>query len=203
MQVSFSEPLVKSTPLSWASNAILKLDCLLSDHAYCERKAAAFALGLLQRYGHFYPEHVELSKLIREEMRHYEMVLKILNAKGMSLLRLPACGYARNLRLIIVEEEPLRHVQLLLVAAIIEARSCERFEVLAKVLDGIDDKLSVFYNKLALAERRHHMLYTNLACQFMNETEVLSELQKIAEIEQSWLEQNPLKYMMHSGVAII
>lgn len=202
MLLSFSEPLLKSTPLYWAHFVSKRLDLLLSDHAYCERKAAAFAIGLLQRYGHFYDNHLSLSKLVREEMRHYELVLNILKSRNLGLVRLPASGYARNLQKAVVTDEPLRHIRLLLVAAVIEARSCERFEVLAKYLSGIDDNLAVFYNKLALAEKRHHMLYIRMACKLTSEKDVIKNLQEVSELEQTWLDQSSIGINMHSGLLL-
>lgn len=202
MQVSFLEPLISPTPIAWGKQAVEKLHWLLSDHAYCERKAAAFAIGLLQKYGHFYKDHMPLSKLVREEMRHYELVLRILETNNLALIRLPACGYARNLRSAVVEDEPLRHIRMLLIAAIIEARSCERFEVLSECLRGVDNKLATFYSKLALAEKRHHLLYVEMACELMSESLVLENLQLLSELEQGWLEQNISTSSMHSGILI-
>lgn len=200
MPISFAEPLIAKTPDSWGLFVLDNLKLLLSDHAYCERKAANFALSLLQRYGHLYPEHAPLSKLVREEMRHYELVLRILNSRSEVLARSATSGYARHLRLSLSSSEPARHIQMLLIAALIEARSCERFFVLSRVLSGVDEKLSVFYYKLAMAEQRHHLLYTNLACALYDPDLVLTFLQDLSSIEHAWLAENRLDYRMHSGI---
>lgn len=201
MSLSFEEPLISKTPLSWGRNVVNKLDHLLSDHAACERKAAAFGLGLLQRYGHFYKDQALISKLVREEMRHYELVLKIINVKHLKLIRTTTSAYAKNLRATLQDDEPIRHIQHLLVAAIIEARSCERFEVLSQCLKGIDDKLAVFYNKLALAEKRHHLLYIDLARALTDDSLVMQLLSEISNKEHFWLQNNKFSYRMHSGLA--
>lgn len=203
MTICFEQPLLRETPVEWGLFVINKLDLLLSDHAYCERKAAGFALGLLQRYGHFYDSHVNLSKLVREEMRHYELVLRILKTRFATLARLSNSGYAKYLRSILDTAEPKRHIQLLLIAVLIEARSCERFFVLARVLNGIDNKLSTFYYKLALAEKRHHMLYINIACMLMPSDFVLDLLHDLSKKEQNWLDMNLIDYRMHSGLKFL
>lgn len=200
MSINFAEPLLIKTPEQWGLFVINDLQSLLSDHAYCERKAAGFALGLLQKYGHFYPEHSPLSKLIREEMRHYELVLKILANRNLALVRLTSGGYARYLRAQVVEEEPIRHVQLLIIAALIEARSCERFEVLAQVLGSDEQALATFYHKLALAERRHHLLYLTMASKILSANKVQELLFELSNAESDWLQANPLSFHMHSGL---
>lgn len=203
MTVTFLEPLIAKTPKSWGFFVIQDIRLLLSDHAFCERKAAGFALGLLQRYGHFYQEHSSLSKLVREEMRHYELVLRLLKNRSQELARSASSGYAKHLRAQLQDDEPIRHIQMLLVAAIIEARSAERFVVLAEVLNGIDSKLATFYHKLALAEQRHHMLYIEIACNLMQSKQVLKLLNQLAEQEHSWLISNNFEYRMHSGIQLI
>ena len=199
--ISFEQPLISCTPSAWASYVCSDLGLLLSDHALCERKAAAFALGLLQRYGAIYNDHASLSRLVREEMRHYELVIKIIKSKKFKFYKSSPNFYARNLRNILVNDEPIRHVQNLAIAAIIEARSCERFEVLSKYLSDIDSKLALFYSKLALAEKRHHMLYLDMACKFMSRSNVLDILKEVAVQEQDWIDNNNLTFRMHSGVS--
>jgi tRNA-(ms[2]io[6]A)-hydroxylase len=149
------------TPARWVEAALAQQDVLLIDHANCEKKAAATAFNLMFRYGERLPELQEaLSRLAREELRHFEQAARILRARGIGYRPLTAARYAEGLRRHLRKKEPERFTDLLVIGAFIEARSCERFGALAPVLDG---ELSAFYHGLDAAESRHFRLYLGMA----------------------------------------
>ena len=152
--------LAAATPQAWYDAARERWRELLIDHAACEKKAASSALSLLFTYAEDMPFGRALSRLAREELRHYEQVLARLNEAGIPYRRLPPGRYAVNLRRAVARLEPARRLDLLLVAGLIEARSCERFAGLVHRLPG---SLPAFYAALAHAESRHGALYWGFA----------------------------------------
>src|SRR5690348_2175232 len=116
-----------ATPKAWVKAAVVQPDVLLIDHANCEKKAAATALNLMFRYGERLPDLQDgLSKLAREELRHFEQVTRILRRRGVAYKPLTAARYAEGLRKHLRKQEPQRLTDLLVIGAFIEARSCER-----------------------------------------------------------------------------
>lgn len=152
--------LAVETPASWVEAAIADLDLLLVDHAHCEHKAASTALALIRRY----PERSELvdrlSRLAREELRHLEQVMAVLRSRGSRLRHLRASGYARALNDAVRRDEPGRLGDSLIVGALIEARSCERFAALVPALEAAgEERLARFYGGLLASEARHFQEY--------------------------------------------
>ena len=152
--------LLSPTPDSWVDEAVARIPELLLDHANCELKAASTALGMIYRY----PERAGLvnrmSRLAREELRHFEQVRQILQDMQMPFERLSASRYAGKLREALRQGEPQRLLDLLLAAALIEARSCERF---AAVAPRLPEPLRNFYRGLLASEARHFQHYLALA----------------------------------------
>lgn len=151
-----------STPAAWveAAAAPAALPVLLVDHANCEKKAAATALAMLFRYEQHDALTERLSRLAREELRHFEQVRRLMRSRGIAWRRLPASRYAAGLAAAACHGEPGRLVDRLIAGAFIEARSCERFALLAPRLD---DALRRFYGGLLAAEARHFRHYLELA----------------------------------------
>lgn len=148
------------TPDSWIDLARNRIPDLLVDHAQCEKKAASSAMQLMFRY----PEDEEMagkmSKLAREELRHFEQVLKIMQGKGIADRKQTAARYASGLKEHIRKSEPARLVDSLIIGAFIEARSCERF---ARLVPYLDSELGQFYSGLLESEGRHYRSYLDLA----------------------------------------
>ena len=154
--------LLKPTPASWLEAAAADIDALLADHAHCELKAAQSALSLVARFGGEHPGLVEpLSALAREETQHFRLVFDRLRGRGASVGVPARDEYVGALRQAakVDAEHPL--LDRLLVCALIEARSCERFKVLSEGLD--DTALADFYAGLMAAEARHFTLFAGLA----------------------------------------
>ena len=148
------------TPAEWTGAAVRSLDDLLIDHANCEKKAASTALALMFRYEGQADLVHRMSRLAREELRHFEQVQGILSERGIAWRRLEASRYARGLREHVRQGGPERLVDLLVIGAFIEARSCERFALVAPMLDK---DLGRFYRGLLASEARHFEQYLALA----------------------------------------
>lgn len=148
------------TPQAWVDDALDNSELLLIDHANCEKKAASTALNLMYRYVDNYTLLNKMSRLAREELRHFEQVLAIMKRRGIVYEQIDASRYAGQLRKSVATSEPQRLVDTLIIGAIIEARSCERFATLAPCLD---DELQAFYLSLLKSEARHYQDYLSLA----------------------------------------
>ncbi len=111
------------TPQRWIEQALKHIDVLLLDHANCEKKAAATALNLMYRYAGNHTLLNKMSRLAREELRHFEQVIAIMQQRGIDYPQISASRYAGGLRKSMRNTEPGRMVDTLLVGAIIEARS--------------------------------------------------------------------------------
>ncbi len=148
------------TPDAWVAAALDSLDILLIDHANCEKKAAGTALNMLFRYVDQPALLTALSKVAREELRHFEQVLKVMHSRGVTYRHLSPSRYAAGLFARVGKREPARVVDTLIVGAIIEARSCERFHRLSLSVDG---DLGRFYGDLLASEARHFRIYLSLA----------------------------------------
>jgi tRNA 2-(methylsulfanyl)-N6-isopentenyladenosine37 hydroxylase len=190
--------LAAATDPAWAPRALGRLPELLVDHAHCEKKAAGTAVQLLFRY----PQHAELlaplSKLAREELVHFEQLLALLAERGLAFGRHRASPYAGRLRERERPREPERLQDTLLCCALIEARSCERFGLLAEAAE--DPALAGFYRRLLDAEARHHGIYLSLAHSLAPQAEVEARLRELAEHEAAVLAEARFSGHLHSGM---
>ncbi|MBB3140670.1 tRNA-(ms[2]io[6]A)-hydroxylase [Halomonas organivorans] len=148
------------TPDAWIDEALANPELLLIDHAQCEKKAASTAMSLLYRYVDQPLLLSKMSQLAREELLHFEQVVKLMEARGIAYRHISASRYAEGLRRHVRTEEPGRLVDILIVGALIEARSCERF---ARLIPHLDDELAKFYRGLVKSEGRHYEDYLMLA----------------------------------------
>ena len=183
------------TPARWIENALENQDLLLIDHAHCEKKAASTALSLMYRYVGNTDLLNRMSRLAREELRHFEQVLAIMKRRDIRYRHLSPARYASGLRAVVRGEEPGRLVDLLIVGAIIEARSCERFAALAPYLD---ETLADFYSGLLRSEARHYRDYLRLAEQ-ANGGPVDARVHEFLRAEQSLIESPDSEFRFHSG----
>lgn len=155
--------LASATDPQWGRAAASAIDEVLLDHAHLEKRAAATALGLTFRY----PEHasllVPLSELAREELAHFELVVRHIRHRGGEFRRLEPSPYAQRLLEVVRRGEPERLIDTLICCAMIEARSCERMQVLAAGLrDRQELDLARMYEGLLACEARHHNTYLDL-----------------------------------------
>jgi tRNA-(ms[2]io[6]A)-hydroxylase len=189
--------LASTTPADWAHRAAQAMPEILLDHAHCEKKAASTAVNLIFRY----PEHgallLPLSRLAREELAHFEEVLRVMAARGLAYRRQRPSPYAGKLMTVLRPTEPHRLLDTLLACAFIEARSCERMRLLAGALD--DPELVDLYRGLLAAEARHHRLYVDLAEALFPAAEVAARLDEVARHEAAALVDAPLEPRLHNG----
>jgi tRNA-(ms[2]io[6]A)-hydroxylase len=172
------------------------LDEVLIDHAHCEKKAAGVAMNLLFSY----VDHVELARamteIVNEELEHFRLVLDLLDRRGIPFRKLAPSSYGGRLHALIRKDEPARAVDRLLVAGLIEARSCERFAALADHV--ADEQLAAFYRSLFESEARHHSTYVRLASDFQPEPVVRRRLAELAAAEAGIIGQGDPFARMHS-----
>ena len=187
-----------ATPPEWIDEACGRVPELLCDHANCELKAASTALGFLYRYPDRTVLAQRMSRLAREELRHFEQVRTVMVEMQMPFERMTASRYAGSLRDVVREEEPYRLLDLLLIGALIEARSCERF---AAVAPRLPDRLGRFYRGLLASEARHFEHYLALAnseCG-IDKSEIDTQLAKLKAIESALITEPDPMFRFHSG----
>ena len=191
--------LLCQTPDSWLEMAVQNLPVLLIDHANCEKKAAATALNLMYRHIDQVEILVRLSKLAREELRHFEQVVGILKDRNITYAQLSSSRYAGELRSGVRTFDPARLIDLLIVCAIVEARSCERFGRLIEVLDG---ELAAFYASLLKSEARHFEVYLNLARQMAEGAAIEDRIGYFLHADQTLVQSPDPEFRFHSGVPV-
>ncbi|HJL96277.1 MAG: tRNA-(ms[2]io[6]A)-hydroxylase [Gammaproteobacteria bacterium] len=194
MPDKWEEILHSQTPKRWLERAINSQEILLIDHAHCEKKAATTAISLIHRY----PDKDlvrKLSPLAREELLHFEQVLRLIKKEGYSYRNLRPGAYARTLFEASSKQEPQRLKDALIICALIEARSCERFDALIPLLPI---SLSNFYSKLHEAEARHCDLYLDIYSEIFEE-DYTERLDYLSAIESSYINQADKTFRFHSG----
>jgi tRNA-(ms[2]io[6]A)-hydroxylase len=178
----------------WADIAALSLEDILTDHAFCEQKAASQCITIIQKY----PDRTELvealAPIVTEEWGHFRMVLSEMKKRGYTLGRQRKDEYVNQLLLQepkgMPAEEKLLHK--LMICALIEARSCERFRLLSENLE--EAPLRDFYHKFMVSEAGHYRLFLDLAKMYFDE-------KLVRKTWQEWLqkEKNILKEMAPRG----
>ncbi|MHA5057471.1 tRNA isopentenyl-2-thiomethyl-A-37 hydroxylase MiaE [Acinetobacter schindleri] len=194
------------TPKAWLDEALQNLEILMQDHANCEKKAASTAMNLMFRYSFFVDLQVKLAQLVREEMLHYEQVLEFMNKRGQQWTGLSAGRYAGGLRKEIRTYEPEALIDVLVIGAFVEARSCERFYALAPL---VDDELGRYYRYLLKSESRHFEDYLALAMDVAKtaklknpQEDIQSRIEHIREVEKNLILSPDEMFRFHSGVPI-
>lgn len=180
--------LQSQTRTDWVHQALENLDDILIDHAHCEKKAASSALNFIFRY----PEHLHfmqpLSELAREELRHFEQVLQVLEERKVVFGRQKPSRYAGKLVTEVRRDEPERMMDMMICASLIEARSCERMKILSEGLHDIDPKLARFYRGLLACEARHHQIYLDLLSSLYPRVDIQQRFDELAAHEAKVLE---------------
>lgn len=195
---AIAEFLDAPTPDAWLDVATERLPEMLLDHANCELKAASTALGFLYRYPARTALVQRMSRLAREELRHFEQVRSIMDDLEIPFERLSASRYAGGLREAVRPEEPYKLLDLLLIGALIEARSCERF---ARIAPRLPEKLGRFYSGLLASEARHFEHYIAFAkseCG-VGETEIGARLDELKQLEARLVTEPDSEFRFHSG----
>ena len=188
--------LASDTDPAWLDRVRDHLEDVLLDHAHCEKKAAGAAIKLLFAY----PQHGfmqgPLSALAREELEHFDEVQALLKRRGFRYRSQSPSEYGARLHAHVRSGEPERALDVLLVGALIEARSCERFKLLAEGLDDVE--LAGFYDRLLASEARHHGLYVRLASELVGDAAARTRLDELAAIEADVLAKPGPRPRLHS-----
>ena len=191
-----AEILRAATPGAWVEAACADLPTLLVDHANCEKKAASTALALIFAYPEDRALNVALSRLAREELKHFEQVERLMKKLDVPHQRMKPGRYAAELRKMVRTHEPKRKLDLLIVHALIEARSCERFRLLAKRLP---QEVRDLYEQLERSEARHFELYLQFAQREFAAEEIAARLELIATREAQLATDADRELRFHSG----
>jgi tRNA-(ms[2]io[6]A)-hydroxylase len=180
----------------WLRQVDEHLDEILIDHAHCEKKAAGTAMNLMFAYVEDDELCREMTRIVHEELEHFHMVRDVLRRRGVPFRRLKPSSYGRRLHERIRKLEPGRAVDRLLIAGLIEARSCERFDLLRKHLQ--DPELAGFFAGLFESEAGHHSTYVRLAGHFAEPPVVRQRLHELAVAEAEIIAQGDSLPRVHS-----
>jgi len=183
------------TPDEWITAALDHQEILLIDHAHCEKKAASTAMSLMYRYVDRDDLLDKMSQLAREELLHFEQVLGIMRKREVAYGHMSPSRYAGGLREHVRTHEPARLVDMLIVGAFVEARSCERF---AKLAPHLDDELAKFYRSLLRSEGRHYQDYLALAKDYAGEP-IDDRIALFREVENRLVLSEDEQFRFHSG----
>ena len=200
-------PLEYRTPEEWSSVALAQIDLLLSDHAHCEQKAASAGLSIIAKCPDDEVVVTRMIALAQEELHHFRQVHRLILERRGSLGAPRADRYVKHLRAGGFQRSGGlgSRVDLLLINGLIEARSCERFRLLAAGLSygdgdldpGDRSRLATFYVRLAAAEGRHWELFYELACRFASAGRVRQRLESLSRLEAEIVADLPLEPRMH------
>ena len=198
MSAVVPQPLRAVTPAAWLAQACAAPEVLLIDHANCEKKAASTALSLMFAYAENLDLTDRMSRLAREELRHYEQVAKLMKSLGVAPRRLAPGRYAERLRRLVAKAEPQREVDLMICGALIEARSCERFAALGLTIGA---PLDAFFGGLHQAETRHYRIYLDLArrAAARHGRSIDARIAAFAELEAELISTPDEEFRFHSG----
>lgn len=188
-----------STPRAWLDKAMDDIATLLLDHAALELKASQQALTLMNRYAGEAALLDKMSRLAREELRHFERVVAVLKKRGIDYQRLSASRYFGRLHEQIRDSEPAKRVDTLIVGAIVEARSCERFHALLPALEEREPELATLYASLLESEARHFEDYLSLAESAAGEP-IVDRTAELLEKEAELIMSPDSELRFHSGV---
>jgi tRNA-(ms[2]io[6]A)-hydroxylase len=182
----------------WLDQVDRSLPEILVDHAHCEHKAAATAMSLLGTYIEHRELCREMTEIVQEELEHFHLVRDLLARRNIPFHRQPPAHYGKELNALVRPHEPGRAVDRLLVASLIEARSCERFSLLAEHVADRDPELSQFYRSLFESEARHHTTYVRLAKLFADDQTVRQRLSELSQAEAEIIGRGNALPRMHS-----
>jgi tRNA-(ms[2]io[6]A)-hydroxylase len=181
----------------WVNIVEKNIEEILTDHAYCEQKAASNAISIIVKFPQ-YPDVVEaMGDLVKEEMEHFQMVHREIQKRGMELGRERRDEYIHDLLAYITKggDEEQQFVERMLFAAMVEARSCERFRLLSEELE--DAELKVFYRELMESEARHYMMFLNFAKKYAIRIDVEKRWKEFLEYEATLMLKYGKKETIH------
>lgn len=181
----------------WVNIVEKNIEDILTDHAYCEQKAASAAISFIIGFPDYTELVSEMSDLAQEEMSHFTMVHDLMKERGLTLGRERKDEYVNKLRFYFPKGgsrlESL--INRLLVAALVEARSCERFRLLSEELE--DKKLAKFYRKLMISEAGHYTMFLGFARKYGDRNIVDQKWQELLDYEATVMKELSVSQTMH------
>jgi len=185
------------TKTSWAEIAKDDLQQILTDHAFAEQKAASNAVSIIINYSEETEMVKAMSDIAIEEMEHFKMVHLLMIKRGMVLGREQKNDYAKHLHGFFIKTKDRTDalIQRLLIAALIEARSCERFKVFSENLE--DRELSDFYKELMVSEANHYTTFLGFARQYQDKKVVDKKWQGLLDYEAEFMKKRGVKPKVH------
>ncbi|API87120.1 tRNA-(ms[2]io[6]A)-hydroxylase [Francisella uliginis] len=188
--------LLCETPDQWIKSALDNIELMLIDHAHCEMKAASSAMTYIYRHPDKHDLVTRMSKIAREELVHFEQVMRILKRRNIEYKAISASRYASQLIKTARTDKEGRFIDALIIGAYIEARSCERF---AKIAPFLDQDLQKFYNGLLESEKRHFTIYLTFAEKYSSK-DIGKDIKRIGEIEKELILSPDNEFRFHSGI---
>lgn len=184
-----------ATPSAWIETVLANFDLFLIDHAQAEKKASGMALSMLTHY----PDKADIVNammdLAIEELAHFREVLKLMQSRGLTLNNDEKDPYVNGLRSHMRKGSDAYMLDRLLIAAIIEARGCERFGLVA--LHHRDPDISRFYQLIADSESKHYQLFLDLAENYFTKDLIRSRLDELLDIEAEIIQTLALRSALH------
>ncbi|KEI34565.1 tRNA-(ms[2]io[6]A)-hydroxylase [Francisella sp. W12-1067] len=188
--------LLCETPDTWVNVALENVELMLLDHAYCEMKAASSAMTYIYKYPDKHDLIIRMSKIAREELVHFEQVMRLLKKRNIKYEPISASRYASQLIKTARTDKEGRFIDALIIGAYIEARSCERF---AKIAPFLDNELQKFYNGLLESERRHFTIYLEFAQKYSS-SDIYNDIKRIGEVERDLILSPDTEFRFHGGI---
>jgi tRNA 2-(methylsulfanyl)-N6-isopentenyladenosine37 hydroxylase len=181
----------QKVPADWLPKILTNLPAAMVDHAHLERKAATSALNL-EKYRDLFPRVSELNAIAIEELQHFELVLRLLRARGIPFGQPYPSPWIAGLFRSIRNGQRYQVIDHLICGSLIEGRSCEKFQILASELKSVDPELAAFYASLIESEGNHYATYLMMA-RSINEEETQRRLDFYLDLDAELIRQpNPL-----------
>lgn len=183
------------TPAEWSECVVAQFDQFLLDHASAERKASAMAVSFVVQYPDRYPLHEPMIRLAREELLHYQQVMKWVHKRNLLWVRDEKDPYVANLLKKLSTDSDLRLLDRLLMAGVIEARGVERFRLVSEAVS--EEELRHFYRRLSESEARHAALFPRLATHFFDGNQIAERLDYWLDWEVAAMCAVPVRPALH------
>jgi tRNA-(ms[2]io[6]A)-hydroxylase len=195
LDLGYDFPLISRTAIGWAEVALADFGTFLQDHAQCERKAAASCLSYVSKYPNITMLVDPMISLAREELEHFAQVFRLLQKRSLPLVIAEKDPYVNELIIHVRTGPEERLLDRLVVSSLIEARSCERLQLVAAHLQDLE--LADFYHTLARSEAGHYRVFLRLAERLFPKAEVHAAMQRLSLAEDKAMKGAPWRSAVH------
>lgn len=197
-QIIAEMPLRAATPVAWAAVPIASFDEFLLDHACCERKAAALCLSFVAKHSDKAWLTEPMVALAREELEHFQQVYRVIIKRGLTLGMDTKDPYVNDLIAGMRSDVDNRFLDRLIVSGLIEARGCERFQILADAMyQSPEAELAPFYEQLSRSEAGHYKVFIRLAERQFGAAKTADALDRLADHEARVMLASPWRASLH------